>query len=191
MRSRPKSTRRITGACAVVFGAGLVTVAGTAVADADEPIGTAYPWASERTDDVAPLDDPWIFRGPTDYQVAVQPACVLYPGHQRLVADVSVTAPDRFEPFPFDPDALFFPVRDTVTIDWTDPLTGETGRVVAHGDNGTVPAGVFDRSGRLELDIHLRSDHPWLQAVGSSDLDIGHAEGTVHTVVDLTDKTCG
>lgn len=175
----------------VVLGAAIVAAGSGGTASADERSGSGYFWADERVDHHVAMDDPWMFRGPTNYRVATQPSCWMYSARQELVAEVSVSAPDRYEPFPFDSDRLFFPVRETVTVDWVNTATGQQGQAVVRGESGAVQVGVPAGPGRIELDIHLRSDHPWLHAAGSTDLPFGHSDGLVHAVVDLAGKSCG
>src|SRR5699024_504424 len=117
------------------------------------------------------MADPWVFRGPTDYTVRTQPVCWSYADRpQDLVAAVEVSAPDRYEPFPFDPDRLFFPVDETVTGDWHNTTTGASGRDVVHGTSGGVEGGGYGGDGVIEVDIHLRTDQPRRNAGGSHDL---------------------
>ncbi len=190
MSSFGNRTRRVAaGGAVAAVGAALTATGAAGTASADELIGRGYHWSEQHQETTVPMDDPWVFRGPTDYHVSTQPACWMYPNHQDLVAEVMVTVPDRFEPFPFDTDRLFFPVRNTVTVDWTDTATGQTGRTVAHGDPVNVLAGIRG-AGPIAMDIHVRADHPWLYDLGSTDLPVGHATGDTHTVVDLTGKSC-
>lgn len=163
-------------------------LAGTAMAY--ELPGRSLYWPGEKSVHRVQMGDPWIFRGSTAYEVVAHPGCWSYSDHRDLVVDVTTAAPDWYAPFPTDPDSLFFPVSETVTIDWHNTTTGQGGRVVGHGDRGNTIVGVPGGNGVIEMDIHLRSDHPWLQAVGSTHLPIGHAEGMTHATVDLTGKAC-
>ena len=186
-----------TGAKAAIVTVGAAAlVAGSvgpaeAAAPPDDRIGTGYHWGEEEVTQTVSMADPWVFRGPTDYTVRTQPVCWSYADRpQDLVAAVEVSAPDRYEPFPFDPDRLFFPVDETVTVDWHNTTTGASGRDVVHGTSGVVEVGVYGGDGVIEMDIHLRSDQPWMNAAGSTDLPFGHAEGSLHAAVDLTGKSC-
>lgn len=185
-----KVQRVAAGGAAAAVGAALAATAAAGTASADDLIGSAYYWPEQQQNTDVSMGDPWVFRGPTNYHVQTQPACWLYPNHDDLVAEVQVTAPDRFEPFPFDVDRLFFPVRNTVTVDWTNTTTGDQGRTVTHGDSMSVLSGVPGGPGRIEMDIHLRADHPWLSDIGSTDLPVGHATADTHAVVDLAGKSC-
>lgn len=191
MRSLGTRVRRAAaGGSVAAMGAAVVATGAAGTASADDLIGRAFHWPEQQHETTVSMGDPWIFRGPTDYHVRTQPACWMYPNHQDLVADVQVTVPDRFEPFPFDTDRLFFPVRNTVTVDWTNTTTGEEGRTVTHGDPITVTTGVPGGPGLIEMDIHVRADHPWLYDLGSTELPVGHATADTHAVVDLTGKAC-
>lgn len=190
-RGARRTVRRTAAAtCATVTAAAAVVVGAPAAASANNMIGRAFYWGGERVVQSLRMDDPWVFRGATDYEMTVQPACWLYQDRKDLVVDVSVTSLDRYSPFPLDADAVFFPVRETVTVNWHNTSTGQRGQTVAHGDSGSVGAGVPAGPGRVEMDIHLRSDHPWLHAAGSTHLPFGHSTGTARAVADLSGKSC-
>lgn len=191
-RIAPGHGARTMGRAALVaLGAAVLAVGSAGAASAEAPIGSTYFWPDERVDQYVAMDDPWVFRGPTNYKVTTQPSCWSYSDRQQeLVAEIGVSAPDRFEPYPFDSDRLFFPVNETVTVDWTNTTTGDRGQVVSHGNSGSVLIGIPGGDGRIEMDIHLRSDQPWLAAAGSTDLPFGHSEGATAAAVDLAGKTC-
>lgn len=189
-----RAARAARRGAAAAFGAAVVAVgsAGVSGAVGDEGLsGRTLFWAGERVDHHVPMQDPWAFRGPTNYLVSTQPSCWTYADRQDLMAEISVSAPHRYEPYPTDLDRLLFPVNETVTVDWTNVTTGARGHDVVHGGSGSALVGIPGGGGRIEMDIHLRSDQPWLHAAGSTDLPFGHSEGSVHATVDLIGKSCG
>ena len=177
---------------AIALMGSMVLAVGTAgVASAEQMFGRGYFWTDERVVQHVPMDDPWIFRGPAVYEVITQPTCWIYADRDDLVAEVWVNENQRFEPLFGEPDRLFFPVHETLTVNWVNTTTGERGQTVAYGDSGNVIAGVAGGQGRIEMDIHLRSNHPWLTLTGSTDLPFGYSTGTIHATVDLAGKSCG
>lgn len=114
------------------------------------------------------MGDPWVFRGQTPYEVTTQPTCWIYSDRRDVVAELYTTAHDRYPPFPTGLDRLFFPVYETVTVDWHNTTTGQRGQVVGHGDRGQTVVGIPGGDGVIEMDIRLRSDHPLMHAVGST-----------------------
>lgn len=182
--------RAAVRAGAVASASAIAMTAFAGIATAEDVSGRMFPWSGERVEQFVPMEDPWVFRGPTNYRVATEPACWMYGDHQDLMVDVAVSAPDRYEPYPTDLDRLFFPVNDTVTVAWVNTTTGDRGQSVGHTSSGAVFVGVPGGDGQIELDIRLRSDQPWLQAAGSTDLPFGHSEGVVHAAADLSGKSC-
>ena len=79
------------------------------------------------------MGDPWVFRGQTPYEVTTQPTCWIYSDRRDVVAKLYTTAHDRYPPFPTGLDRLFFPVYETVTVDWHNTTTGQRGQAVGHG----------------------------------------------------------
>lgn len=182
--------RAVAGSLAALVGAGALAVGAAGTAGANEIVSRAFPWQGELDSSTVPMQDPWVFRGPTNYTVDAQPACWNYPDRNDLVADVSILARDRYLPAMPNWDILFFPVNDTATIDWHNTTTGASGQVVHHFQSSNGVIRVDGGDGVIEMDIHLRSDQPWLAAAGSTDLPFGHSEGHTRAIVDMTGKSC-
>lgn len=174
----------VTAAVAAV----MMTAAGTAAAN--ELPGRFQYWEGEKQVQHVQMGDPWVFRGQTPYEVTTQPTCWIYSDRRDVVAELYTTAHDRYPPFPTGLDRLFFPVYETVTVDWHNTTTGQRGQAVGHGDRGQTVVGIPGGDGVIEMDIRLRSDHPWMHAVGSTHLPFGYVEGTTHAVTDLRGKSC-
>lgn len=189
-KTRKASGRAVAGTLAALVGAGALAVGVAGTAGANEIVSRAFPWSQEGTSSTVSMEDPWVFRGPTNYTVDASPACWMYPDHNDLVADISILASDRYMPMMPNWDILFFPVNDTATIDWHNTTTGARGQVVQHFQNSNGVIRVDGGDGVIEMDIHLRSDQPWFDAAGSTDLPFGHSEGSTHAVVDMTGKSC-
>ena len=185
-RIRPRAASTAVAAIAATG----ILVGAAGAASASEPVSRATPWPEDKVVAAVPMEDPWVFRGPTDYTVETQPACWNYPDRDDLVVDVSVLARDRYLPAPPNWGAILFGVHDTATITWTNETTGETGHVAQEFPNSNGVIRVDAGAAVIALDIHLRSDHPWLHAVGSTELPVGHSEGATSAVVDMTGKTC-
>ena len=94
-KTRKASGRAVAGTLAALLGAGVLAVGAAGTAGANEIVSRAFPWSQEGTSSTVSMEDPWVFRGPTNYTVDTNPACWMYPDHNDLVADISILARDR------------------------------------------------------------------------------------------------
>ncbi|WP_333619846.1 hypothetical protein [Dietzia sp.] len=191
----PSSRATVYRFAMVTLFASAAVVGGQGMASALEPasqdglIGRTFDSGPSAHAEVM-MDDPWVFRGPTKYDIYAASACWSYGDRSERMVDVSVSNKDRYFPTPFNMNSILYPVDETLTVDWTDLETGEKGRAETHSENGNVTLGLSGTPSRYGLDIHLRSDQPWLRAAGSTELPFGHSEGSAHLEVDSRGPAC-